>query len=365
MRVWPRLLVLGAGLALLGSLGAHLLRYRPFRTAPELAVRAPRRGHDAPVIGADRGDLPRQLLPTLQAATPPLSQTENLLLAGIDTRPDGFSISSAPQPAPPSTFGRTDALVLVVIDRRSKHVGLVGIPRDLVLDLPDEGLVRINTVFLRGSRAGGGDEGARRLRQAVRHLLGLAVDHTVFLDHAGFEALVDDLGGIAVDVACPIRDRFLDPRGPGGRVELRLEAGTHWLDGRTALMFARSRHGRGVTDRARRQLAVLAGLRDRVSQLGSHRMAELLPRLRQTVYTDMTTLDLLRLLRLALNVPRERIHGLVLDWRHVTPVQLDDGRRVMLPRPEAIAQDLSRLFEAGPPGARRSAACPPMDAALR
>jgi LCP family protein required for cell wall assembly len=355
MRVWHRLLVLGAGLALLGSLGAHLLRYRPFRAAPEL-IEARRSQRDAPAIEPELRALPRQLLPTLQAATPPLSQTENLLLAGIDSRPDASA---------PSRLGRTDALVLVVIDRRSKHVGLVGIPRDLVLDLPDEGPVRINTVFLRGCRVGGADEGARRLGQAVRHLLGLTVDHTVFLDHAGFEALVDDLGGIAVHVACPIRDRFIDPRGPDGRVELRLEAGTHWLDGRTALMFARSRHGRGVTDRARRQLAVLAGLRDRVRQLGSHHVAELIPRLRQTVYTDMTTLELLRLLRLALDVPRERIHGLVLDWRHVTPVQLDDGRRVMLPRPEAIAQDLSRLFEAGPPGARRAAACPPMDAALR
>lgn len=363
MRLWPRLLVLAGGLALLGSLGAHLLRYRPFRAAPAL-VRARAAPQDAPTIEPELSALPRQLLPTQQAATPPLSMTENLLLAGIDTRPEGFSVS-APPPTPPSTYGRTDALVLVVIDRRSKHVGLVGIPRDLVLDLPQEGPVRINTVFLRGSRVGGAAEGSRRLGQAVRHLLGLTVDHTVFLDHAGFEALVDDLGGIAVHVACPIRDRFIDPRGPDGRVELRLEAGTRWLDGRTALMFARSRHGRGVTDRARRQLAVLAGLRDRVSQLGSHRMAELIPRLRQTVYTDMTALDLLRLLRLALDTPRERIHGLVLDWRHVTPALLDDGRRVMLPRREAISLGLSRLFEAGPPGARRAAACPPMDAALR
>ena len=355
MRLWPRLLILAGGLALLGSLGAHLLRYRPFRAAPTL-VSARAGPRDAPTIEPELRALPRQLLPTLQAATPPLARTENLLLAGIDTRPDGSA---------PSMLGRTDALVLVVIDRSSKHVGLVGIPRDLVLDLPDEGPVRINTVFLRGSREGGAVEGARRLGQAVRHLLGLTVDHTVFLDHAGFEALVDDLGGIAVHVACPIRDRFIDPRGPDGRVELRLEAGTRWLDGRTALMFARSRHGRGVTDRARRQLAVLAGLRDRVSQLGAHRMAELLPRLRQTVYTDMTTLDLLRLLRLALAAPRERIHGLVLDWHHVTSVLLDDGRRVMLPRPEAIAQGLSRLFEAGPPGARGATACPPMDAALR
>ena len=353
VRLWPKLLVLLVGLTLLGAFVVHLLRYRPFVAAPELPPASSRELQRlAPCIRPEQGVLPRQL-PTQQALTPPLSETTNLLLAGIDTRPGG------------SSGGRTDALVLVVIDRRSRHVGLVGIPRDLVVTLPHHGMVRINTVYLRGSREGDAEQGIRLLGQTVRHLLGLTVDHMVFVDHASFEALVDTLGGISVRVVCPIRDRFIDPRGPNGRMELELEAGVHWLNGRTALMFARSRHGRGVTDRARRQLAVLLGLRDRVTRLGPHRVAELLPRLRRTVYTDMRTVDLIRLARLASRVKREQVHGLVLDWRHVTSVTLDDGRRVMLPRAGAIHEAMGRLFEAGRPGHREPATCPPRDAALR
>ncbi|NCQ32054.1 MAG: hypothetical protein GW802_32405, partial [Armatimonadetes bacterium] len=161
-----------------------------------------------------------------------------------------------------------------------------------------------------------------------------------------------------------IRDRFIDPRGADGRLELRLEAGVQWLDGRTALMFSRSRHGRGIVDRARRQQAVLVGMRDRLLQLGPHRMAELLPALQRTVFTDMRSLDLLRLSRQLLRIRREQIHGLVLDWRHGAPTTLKDGRWVMIPRPAALHAALSRLFEAGAPGDRRADTCKPMDAAL-
>lgn len=351
MRMWPKLLVLCAGLGLLGAGVVHLLRHRPFDAAPTLEHIAARE----PPLPIRVSPVPESLQPswpTHRAVTPPLTRTTNLLLAGIDTRPGGFS------------GGRTDALVLVVIDRRSRHVGLVGIPRDLVVDLPGHGTVRINTVYLRGTREGGPRQGVRLLGQTVRQLIGLAVDHTVFIDHAGFEGLVDALGGISVRVVCPIRDRFLDPRGPDGRVELRLEAGVHWMDGRTALMFSRSRHGRGVTDRARRQLAVLLGFRDRVTQLGPHRIAELLPQLRRTVYTELPAVELIRLLRLAAGVRREHLHGLVLGWRHVDTVTLEDGRRVMRPRPDAIHAALRQLFQAGPPGLRRPVTCPPMDAAL-
>ena len=376
MRTWPKLLTLAVGLVILVSVGGYLLSYRPFRSAPDLGrlPLLPRRSHVAPTIQARPGALPRPTFATQQALTPPLTQTVNLLLAGIDTRPDEFRSSrSAPQGREEPEFGggRTDALLLVVLDRKSGHVGLVGIPRDLALSLPGEGMVRINTIYMHGvrglqsaARPGGPQGGLKLLRQTIRHLLGLTVDHTVFVDHAGFERLVDAMGGVALRVICPIRDRFLDPRGPGGRLELKLEAGVRWVDGRTALMFARSRHGRGIVDRARRQQAVLVGIRDRLLQLGPRRASELLPTLKQAVYTDMRSVDLLRLLRQVLNIRRERIHGLVLDWRHADPTTLEDGRWVMIPRPEAIHQALTRLFEAGPPGFRRAETCKPMDAAL-
>lgn len=353
--VCQRLLLALVGLLTLGGLTWHLLTARPFPPAPRLPP-APRPVRKLAPSFASPGEsaLPHDLFARRRAATPPLTETLNLLLAGVDTRRDV-----------PGSGGRTDALVLVVMHRRSGHVGLVGIPRDLLVDLPGRGPVRINTVYQHGARQGGGREGAELLKRTVRRLLGLTVHHAVFVDHAGFEGVVDSLGGVAVRVICPVRDRFIDPRGPGGRLELDLDPGIHWMDGRTALMFARCRHGRGIVDRARRQQAVLLGLRDRLVQLGGSRAVELLPSLTRTLYTDMRSIDMLRLVRLGLKVRREKIHGMVLDWRHTETRVMADGRWVMLPKPEAIHGALARLFDAATPGFRRAETCPPKDAGLR
>jgi LCP family protein required for cell wall assembly len=286
-------------------------------------------------------------------ATPPLGETLNLLLVGQDTRPEM------------PWGGRTDALVVVVVDRRSEHVGLVSIPRDLLVAIPGAEPNRINAVYNQGVREGGHERGVALLKEVVRSTLGLPIGGTVLVDHAGFEALVDHLEGITVVVPCSIRDRFLDPRGPGGRLPLHVEAGVRHLDGRTALMYARSRHGRSIFDRAIRQQAILLGLRDRLLELGPTRLVAAIPHLQRTVRTELGALDAVTLGRRLARIKREHIHGLVLDSRHADVTTLPDGRWVMVPKPDAIRDALAHLFEARAPGLRRSAACPPEDAALR
>lgn len=343
------------GLVGLGLVGWRLAVHRPFEPAPPLLRAARPHPRDAaPVaktVGSPVATLPAPLeLRIERIRTPPLTGTVNILLAGIDARPGRSGY-------------RTDALLLVVLDPRTRHVGLVSIPRDLLVNLPGQDAVRINTVYLRGVRQGGRATGTGRLRRVVRDVVGLPVSHVVFIDHGGFEQLIDAMGGVPVRVVCPIRDRFLDPRGPGGRLTLELPAGTHWLDGRTALMFARSRHGRGIVDRARRQQAVLLGIRDRLVMLGPRRLGELLPALRETVYTELEALELVRLARWLSRVERARVHGLLLG-RHLAPTVLPDGRWVMAPDAEAIAAAMRGLFHAGRPGRRAYRSCPPVDAAL-
>lgn len=358
MRFFGKTLFLLTGVALVSGLAWQALSYQPFDVAPELPGLAAAPGPGLERQGASRlavsGQQPGPWMhfSTQAATTPALTHTTNILLAGIDTR-------SGPR------GGRTDALVLVVLDRKSNHVGLVSIPRDLYIQIPGHGQDRINSVFAKGVRLKGTPAaGAALLSAAVRHTLGLPVAHVLFVDHAGFEALVDHLNGVTVQVACPIRDRFIDPRGPGQRLELALEAGAQHLDGRTALMFSRSRHGRGIFDRARRQQAVLLALRDRAVELGLRRVRGLLPALRKAVYTDLTTYQIMALTRRLARVKRAHIHGLLLGPRQARPVTVD-GRWVMIPDAQAIHAALIQLFSAAAPGHRPARACPEMDVALR
>jgi anionic cell wall polymer biosynthesis LytR-Cps2A-Psr (LCP) family protein len=154
------------------------------------------------------------------------------------------------------------------------------------------------------------------------------------------------------------------------------------LDGRTALMYARSRHGRGVFDRAGRQQAVLLGLRDRFLELGLTRALQLLPAVARTVHTDLRTIEMIRLGRRLLGSKREHLHGLVLTPRHAEitvrgaptdslrrggrpsrPSQ--NGRWVLVPKPDEIHAALADLFSAPLPGHRATETCPDMDAALK
>jgi polyisoprenyl-teichoic acid--peptidoglycan teichoic acid transferase len=356
MRTLAKLLCLAAGLLALAGLAHRALRARPFRAAPELDFSARPRSAWAQgraELVVKPGSAAPLWLQTLTKGipTPPLDQTTNLLLAGIDTRTE-------------LSDGRTDALLVLALDERQGHVGVVSIPRDLLVAIPGEEPNRINTVFRIGHRTSPA-RGVELLKEVVRHNLGLPIWRAVFVDQAAFEGLVDQLDGITVDVSCPIRDRFIDPRGPGGRLELNLEDGVQRLDGRTALMYARSRHGRGVFDRARRQQAILLGVRDRLAELGPSQLSRLLPLMVGMVSTDLSVGDLFRLAKHLHAVKRDQIHGLVLGGDETDQITLPDGRWVLVPRPAGIVSALEKLFEARAPGYRRPSKCPDKDAALR
>jgi LCP family protein required for cell wall assembly len=353
LSVLLKLALVLVGCAVLGGVGWRLLASTPFEAAPPLSpARRAAAGSVAAAVQPAESDLPAPMSFTVdRIETPPLRDTVNILLAGVDTRPEKFG-------------GRTDALVLVVLDRRTGHVGLIGIPRDLLVNTTTDEAVRINTIYARGTREGGPASGSALLRRVIRDVVGLPVQHVVFVDHAGFERMIDSAGGVPVRVICPIRDRFIDPRGPGGHRDLDLTPGVHWMDGKTALMFARSRHGRGITDRARRQQAVLLGLRDRLAALGPGGARRLLPQLQRTVYTDLRAVDLIGLLPWINRVQRRHVHGLVLHWKHTTPRVMDDGRWVMIPRIDVIEADVRNLFRAGTPGFRRPTTCKPVNAAF-
>jgi LCP family protein required for cell wall assembly len=197
MPLRARLALVLAGLLLLGVAGWKLLTFRPL-SAGAAAASPPagrRPGFGEPAAGMlavrqEGGNVPPSA--SAPARTPPLTETTNILLAGLDTRADSFS------------GGRTDSLTVLVLDDKSPHLGLVSIPRDLEVQLEGHEPERINAVYAIGTREGGGaDAGDALLRKTIREVIGLPIAHAVYVDHAGFEALVDELDGISVQVRCP------------------------------------------------------------------------------------------------------------------------------------------------------------------
>lgn len=286
------------------------------------------------------------------AVTPELVGMQSYLLVGLDRRND-------------RGWGRADTLLVALFDPETEHAAIVSLPRDLYVEIPGYGMERINATLTIAERQH--QDAPQVLASLVGNILGSRIEHTLAIDLRAFERSIDALGGVVVEVPCPIRDLFHDERQPSGNRLLDVPAGDISMDGATAAMYVRSRHGRSDWSRARRQQAVLLAMRRRIGQPGGlRRLFEILDVLDGSLQTDLSRLELIGLVRRLHALRVERLHGLVLGHRFVRAHRSPRGGSVLLPDEAAIRGAMKTLFEAPSPGAMPAGArCKPAGAAFR
>lgn len=365
MASWHRLAIISTLVALAAAGLLHWLSARPYRRpslapappAPSvrLAVVLPAAAAVSAVASAgtepDSGVIPAPVV-AAPVTTPPFEYTDNYLLVGLDRRPFGGGA------------GLSDTILVAVFDEPSDALGLVSIPRDLWVEIPGHAEDRINTVMNVARRSG--EDPLALLGRVVENTLGLPISHSVAIDIGVFERAVDALGGVTVNVPCAIVDRFLDPRDATGYRKLDLPAGAARLDGVTAAMYARSRHGRSDFSRARRQQAILVGMRRELSKASSFvRLPALFGSFEDSIETDLSRAEVLTLAQRVLHVAPAHLHGLVLGVEQVSAMQAPGGKAVLRPKREAINDALNQLFSAPSPGSPQvGSVCPKADVAL-
>jgi LCP family protein required for cell wall assembly len=157
----------------------------------------------------------------------------------------------------------TDTLMVGAFDRHKNEMALINIPRDTgrfpLYNGPGTYNNRINS-FLGHARRNPEQypEGPiRALTNQVAFLVGVPIHYYAVIDMAGFERLIDLVGGVTVTIDYRIADHVR---------RLEMEPGTHRLDGKLALSFVRSRHGPNNSDyrRAQRQQQVIKAMADRL-----------------------------------------------------------------------------------------------------
>jgi LCP family protein required for cell wall assembly len=189
--------------------------------------------------------------PTYDGSTAPLT----ILLLGTDARPGDTAL-------------RTDALVLVRLNRVDGSVSMLSLPRDLWVTYPNNyGKGRINAAYALGESEIGPGGGAAMAKATVGKLLGLRVDHFVMINFKGFETLIDGLDGIRINVPEPIYDPAY-PTDNYGTVEVRFPRGLQTMSGERALIYARTRHADSDFGRNQRQQQVLVAIFDRIRERG-------------------------------------------------------------------------------------------------
>ena len=238
---------------------------------------------------------------------------------------------------------RTDTMIVATLDPVTLQAGVLSIPRDLWVEIPTIGYNRINTAHYFGDSydyPGGGPALAMR---TVERALGIHIDHYVRLNFQAFISLIDQIGGIDIDVP----ETIDDPQYPDynyGFDPLYIEAGQHHFYGEMALKYARVRHvGDGDFGRARRQQQVIQAVLDKISspemlpQLLS-RAPELYATVEDSVATDLKLDQIIALAQLANQVDRDTMRFAVIDENCTENWTTPDNAMVLVPIRERVRE---------------------------
>lgn len=258
-----------------------------------------------------------------------------MLLIGLD-----FSANLGSQ--------NTDVIIVAVINKDTRQVSLLSIPRDLWVYIPTVGWNRINVAHKIGHRTGYPGGGPGLLAETIRINFGLPIDHWVRVDFEGFARVVDELGGVEMTVACPVNLRYKPPASEEEE-EMFLEPGIYHMDGQMALRYVRTRRGGTDFDRARRQHEFLKAMWNQTKAQFQGldwvpKIRGLWTALRDSFETDLDLLEILKLVPTALEIKPQRVRSRYIGPGQTTGWHTAEGWSVLLPDYAKIQQVVASLY---------------------
>lgn len=160
----------------------------------------------------------------------------------------------------------TDTIILVSIKPSTKSIALTSVPRDLTVPITGHGERKINEANHYGELASAGN-GGELARKTLENLTGQTIHYYVRVDFSGFERLIDEVGGVDIRVERAFTDRGF-PAPNDEYQTISFAAGLQHMNGKTALNYARSRHGNNGEGsdfaRSRRQQKVIIALKEKL-----------------------------------------------------------------------------------------------------
>lgn len=212
---------------------------------------------------------------------------------------------------------RPDSITVASVDAETGRTVLFGLPRNLervrfpegspLRDRFPDGYVcegngcMLNGIYTLGEEHAdlypGQDAGRVAMKEAVSETLGLEINYYALIDMAGFESLIDAMGGIRLNIgkAIPIG-------GVSTKISGYIEPGENvLLDGFHALWFARSRAESSDYERMVRQKCVMAAMAKQLNpKTVATKFQELSKAGRDIVSTDVGSDAVVELTELAL-----------------------------------------------------------------
>jgi polyisoprenyl-teichoic acid--peptidoglycan teichoic acid transferase len=207
----------------------------------------------------------------------------NVLLIGSDTRKSGGN-------------GRSDAMILISINKKGKTITVTSFLRDIYLQIPG----KINGNRLNAAYAFGG---ADLLMDTMEQNFKVQVDRYASIDFYAFIDVVDAVGGVTLDVTnkeIPIINNYIKEinrlTGKPEDTDCLTQPGTLLLNGKQALGYTRNRYIGTDFERTARQRRVLEQIFTKVKKLDFAKLSNLLKIILPEVTTNLKEGEILTLL---------------------------------------------------------------------
>ena len=198
---------------------------------------------------------------------------QNILLLGIDSNGDGADLWEGT---------RSDTIMVVNIDPRTRTLKAISIPRDSKVYLPDnKGVSKINSAHALG--------GVNLVKKTLKETFGIKIDHFIIVHDEAVEKIVDALGGVPIYVEKPMKYHDW-----AGHLHIDLNKGNNVLNGKQAVGYLRYRKdGLGDIGRTQRQQWFMKSFFEKMKSLDTiTKIPEVLNICKTYIKTDMSIYEL-------------------------------------------------------------------------
>lgn len=242
----------------------------------------------------------------------------NILLIGQDTRTEGAA-------------GRSDSMILLTIDQKSKKIKATSLMRDMYVQIPGYSDNRINTAYFFG--------GYELLKATIEKNFAITVDYFAEVDFFAFEKVVDILGGIYIDLNAEEAYALMN----WGH---RTVEGRNRLDGPAARAYCTMRYvGNSDYERTERQRKALASIYARLKDTVTPAKAiNLVDEIFPLITTNLTNGQILELVGIlfTMNVEKVDMYRVPPEGTY-TPMYIR-GMAVLVPDLDALRKYLAEIL---------------------
>ena len=233
-----------------------------------------------------------------------LSDYRNIAIFGIDSREDTYSEGN-----------RSDSIIIVSINEKTKEVRLVSVYRDTYVQIEDHGLDKITHAYSYGE--------APLAINTLNTNLDLNIKEFVAVNFEAVKSIVDSVGGISMEITSEEVPHITGID----------KAGMYLLTGEQALAYSRIRHAEGGDyKRTERMRNVLAAVANKAKTFNATQLNKFADKVLPEIYTNIKQTEILSLIPEAASYkitksigwPYET-QGITLDRWYGVPITLESN----------------------------------------